>query len=80
MKNQNRLKAETQAQEQQESSGQSEKQQVQEFATAEDMIRHDRVHTPVPPAISQRLQKAVGALDPARGSSWWRRIFGGGER
>src|SRR5206468_4223424 len=46
----------------------------QEFATVEEMLRHDAVHTPVPPAIAHRLQESIGQL-PAPPRSWWRRLF-----
>jgi hypothetical protein len=48
---------------------------VREFATVEEMLRHDALHTPVPPAIEHRLQEAIGQL-PAPPRSWWRRLFG----
>ena len=45
-----------------------------EFATADEMLRYDAAHTPVPGSIIQRLQKsAEGIPPPAR--SWWRRLF-----
>lgn len=46
-----------------------------EFATAEELLRHDALHTPVPPAIGQRLRESLGPL-PAPRRSWWRRLFG----
>ena len=52
-------------------------QSVQEFATAEEMLRHDALHTPVPPAIAHRLQQSIAQLPPAS-RSWWRRFLGGG--
>ena len=47
-----------------------------EFATPEEMLRHDALHTPVPPAIAHRLQESIGKPAP-REQSWWRRFFGG---
>jgi len=46
-----------------------------DFANAEEMLRHDAIHTPVPPAIAERLEQSLAQLPrPAR--SWWRRILG----
>jgi hypothetical protein len=54
---------------------QTESQTALEFAGAEEMLRHDALHTPVPPAIAQRLQESIGKLPlPSRG--WWRRLLG----
>ena len=45
-----------------------------EFATAEELLRHDAAKTEVPPVIAERLSKSLQNLPrPAR--SWWRRIF-----
>jgi hypothetical protein len=46
-----------------------------EFASVEEMLRHDSLHTPVPPAIAQRLAESVAQL-PAPSRSWWRRLLG----
>ena len=66
------------AEEQQHALGeqQAQQQKATEFATVEEMLRHDALHTPVPPAIAQRLQDSVGQLPPPPGRSWWRRLFG----
>jgi hypothetical protein len=54
---------------------QSSETSQKEFATAEEMLRHDAAHTPVPPAIAERLEQSLAQLrPPAR--SWWRRILG----
>ncbi len=45
-----------------------------EFATAEEMLRHDALHTPVPPAIAHRLKQSIGPM-PAPPRPWWRRLF-----
>ena len=49
----------------------------QEFASVEEMLRHDALHTPVPPTIAHRLEESTVNCPrrPARG--WWRRFFGG---
>jgi hypothetical protein len=54
----------------------SERQQeiMRELASAEEMLRHDAMHTPVPPTIAQRLQASIAQL-PAPSRSWWQRWF-----
>ena len=46
-----------------------------EFASVEEMLQHDAIHTPVPPAIGQRLEQSVAQLPPPP-RSWWRRFLG----
>lgn len=67
-----------QAEDQQHAVGeqQMQHQNAREFATVEEMLRHDALHTPVPPAIAQRLEESVAQLPPPRSRSWWRRLFG----
>ena len=61
---------------QQQTSAQHFKESIpREFATVEDMLRHDCLHTPVPPAISHRLEQSLGQI-PSPQRSWWRRLFG----
>ena len=48
-----------------------------EFASVEDMLRHDALHTPVPPTIAYRLEESIGQLPPPPPRAWWRRFFGG---
>jgi hypothetical protein len=60
----------------------AEQQQTQassarEFASVEDMLRHDALHTPVPPTIAHRLEESVKQLPPSSSRAWWRRFFGG---
>jgi hypothetical protein len=50
---------------------------TQEFASVEDMLRHDALHTPVPPTIAYRLEESVKQLPPSSSRAWWRRFFGG---
>ncbi len=49
---------------------------AREFRSVEEMLRHDALHTPVPPTVAVRLQESVEkeGLQPA---PWWRRLFGG---
>ena len=60
----------------------AEQQQTQspsarEFASVEEMLRHDALHTPVPPTIAYRLEESVKQLPPTSSRAWWRRFFGG---
>jgi len=65
------------SQEQQEvSATQEQKTRGMEFSTPEEMLRHDAAQTPVPDAVTERLQKSINQLPPPP-RSWWRRIFGG---
>jgi hypothetical protein len=48
----------------------------QEFATPEALLRHDAIHTPVPPRIAERLAESIAASTPPP-KPWWRRIIGG---
>jgi hypothetical protein len=67
------------SQEQQQSDQQQQERERQstplEFGSAEEMIRHDALHTPVPPGIGRRLRESLAGLPAAR-PSWWRRLFG----
>jgi hypothetical protein len=59
----------------------AEQQQIKstsalEFASVEEMLRHDALHTPVPPAIAHRLEESASQLPPPSGRAWWRRFFG----
>jgi len=54
---------------------QTQQTSVREFASVEEMLRHDALHTPVPPAIAHRLQASLDkSPPPAR--PWWGRLFG----
>jgi hypothetical protein len=48
---------------------------AQEFATPEELLRHDARQTPVPPGIAERLGKTI-QNEPKPERSWWRRLFG----
>jgi len=47
---------------------------AQEFKSVEEMLRHDALHTPVPPEIACRLQKSINGLPPSK-PGWLRRFF-----
>jgi len=77
--NPKKLTAQQQTGEQEQATAQQQSEQAvaREFATPEEMIRHDRTHTPVPPAVGRRLKESVAELEPETAQPWWRRIFGG---
>jgi hypothetical protein len=56
---------------------QTQSPSAQEFASVEEMLRHDALHTPVPPTVASRLAESVKQLPPASSRAWWRRFFGG---
>ena len=78
MKPQKKLTTRQEAEALQQAAGQHtvQPQPALEFATPEEMLRHDALHTPVPPGIAQRLEKSLGQTAPP-GRSWWKRLFGG---
>lgn len=48
---------------------------VREFASVEELIRHDAAQTEVPAAVAARLQKSSeGTSLPLK--PWWRRMLG----
>jgi hypothetical protein len=76
MKRQSKLTS----QEQEQLAAQQQQQQAsgaKEFASVEEMLRHDALHTPVPPTIAHRLEESVSQLPPPPARAWWRRFFGG---
>jgi hypothetical protein len=77
MNQQTKLSSEQLAEEQQTAAKQEKQQQKPlEFATPEDMLRHDAQQTPVPPGIARRLEQSTQPA-PATGRSWWQRLLGG---
>jgi hypothetical protein len=56
---------------------QTQPSSAREFASVEEMLRHDARDTPVPPAIVRRLEQSVRQLPPSPRRPWWRRILGG---
>jgi hypothetical protein len=49
---------------------------VREFATPEELLRHDRAQTEVPPAVAERLVETIAAEPkPASAKPWWKRIL-----
>lgn len=45
---------------------------TREFATAEELLRHDAAQTQVPPVIAERLTQSIAKL-PQQPRSWWQR-------
>jgi hypothetical protein len=77
MKHQTKLSQEQQKQHANEH--QTQQPAAREFANADELLRYDAAHTPVPPEIAQRLQKSTGNL-PGPKPAWWKRLFGGTHR
>jgi hypothetical protein len=75
MNRQTKLTAQEQAQEHL-AAQQTQQQGPLEFASVEEMLRHDALHTPVPPTVANRLKESIERLPPPPRRSWWRRLFG----
>jgi hypothetical protein len=58
------------------STHQTQQPGAKEFATPEEMLRHDATHTAVPPGIPFRLRDSIGGT-PSPRTSWWKRLLGG---
>jgi len=54
---------------------QTQKTEAREFASAEEMLRHDAAQTEVPPAIAQRLAESI-QKEPKPPRSLWQRLTG----
>ena len=65
----------SQQQQQQQQRQQEQQSAPLEFASPEALLRHDALHTPVPPSIGRRLEESLAGLPAAR-RPWWRRLFG----
>ena len=54
-----------------------------DFDTPEELLRHDRSQTPVPPTVAQRLEASLqSSLDDLHAPApvpWWKRWLGGGQ-
>jgi hypothetical protein len=74
MKHENKLthKEQSQLETQQQ---QTQSPSVQEFATPEDLLRHDALHTPVPPTVAHRLKESISHM-PESSHPWWKRLLG----
>jgi hypothetical protein len=77
MNQQSKLNSQEQQQAQQQAGAeQTQQSSAKEFATPEALLRHDALHTFVPPTVAHRLAQSIGKTAP-RPQSWWRRLFGG---
>ena len=63
------------SQEQQLSEARTEQSAAREFASTDEMLRHDAAQTVVPPAVAERLSQSIGSL-PKPATSWWQRLLG----
>ena len=52
----------------------SQQTNEREFATAEELLRHDAEQTQVPPVIAERLTKSIQNLPPPS-KTWWERLL-----
>lgn len=76
MKHQSKLSAEQQPSQEANAGQQTQSPAAREFANADELLRYDAAHTPVPPAIAQRLRKSTADL-PGPKTPWWKRWLGG---
>lgn len=51
-----------------------QKPATREFASVEEMLRHDAARTEPPEAIANRLADSI-SREPKPGRAWWRRLF-----
>ena len=63
-----------QRQAQQQEAAEVQKTTALEFENAEELLRHDAIHTPVPPEIGRRLQESLYQIPPVA-RSWWKRFM-----
>ena len=52
----------------------SQQSTAREFATVEELLRHDAAKTEVPPVIAERLTKSIQNL-PRPSRTWWERLL-----
>ncbi len=78
MKHEKRLSSEQKSETQEEvlQQQQTQRQSAREFGSVEELLRHDALHTPVPPTVASRLQESINQ-EPTATKSWWRRWLGG---
>ena len=77
MNPQKRLNSQQKAEEEQVAASRQETE-AREFGSVEEMLRHDALHTPVPPTIAYRLEQSITQEAPPPRPAWWRRFLGGG--
>jgi hypothetical protein len=71
MKHESKQKAQEQAQL---ATTASQPAALREFATAEELVRHDAAQAEVPPVIAERLTQSIQNLPPPS-KSWWQRLL-----
>jgi hypothetical protein len=71
MKRQSKLNA---REEQELSEKISQQHAAHEFSSVEELLRHDALHTPVPPNIEFRLRKSIAGL-PSNKPGWLKKFF-----
>jgi hypothetical protein len=71
MKPQNRFSSK---ENQQNVTNEASQQRELEFNEAEELLRHDRLHTPVPPSVGARLNDSL-RHEPPPAKSWWKKLF-----
>ena len=47
----------------------------QQFATVEELLRHDSEQNPVPPEVAERLNHSI-ASEPKPEKPWYKKLFG----
>ena len=70
MKQQSKFSQEQQSAETQHTQAQAGK----EFASAEELLRHDAAQTAVPPQIAERLKRSAQTGPPPK-TNWFKRFF-----
>lgn len=65
----------TSQEQQQTSETHTEQTTAREFATAEELLRHDAAQTKVPPSVAERLDESL-QNEPKPTRSLWRRLTG----
>lgn len=54
------------------------RQTQREFASVEELLRHDARQTEPPPSVAERLKSSLADVPkPHAKVPWWRRLFGG---
>lgn len=62
------------SQEQEQLSHFNAQQATREFASTDELLRHDAAQTDVPPAVAERLTQSIAKL-PKPSRSWWERLW-----
>ena len=53
---------------------QQQQTEAREFASVEEMLRHDAAQTQVPSGVALKLNQSI-ANEPKAARPWWRRLF-----